>query len=74
MRKDLLLPYDAEISLKLKVDQPTSKVIESYSTLIKAEVLASQVEFSISNEGLVKEWTILDPTGNIREVQINVIH
>ncbi|MFW9778114.1 MAG: isoleucine--tRNA ligase [Candidatus Heimdallarchaeota archaeon] len=73
MRKDLQLPYDAEIALKLKVDQQTARVIESYSTLIKTEVLASQVEFSTSDKGLVKEWTILDPKGTTRDVKINVV-
>lgn len=73
MRKDLQLPYDAEITLNLNVDPTTSKVIENHSSLIKSEVLASRMEFSISTEGLVKEWTILDPTGTSREVQINIV-
>ena len=73
MRKDMELEYDAEITVNFsKADSKTIEIISNYSTLIKEEVLAHELNFLTSQEGFTKEWKIQDPHDNIREVIINI--
>jgi len=70
MRKDMELDYDAEIFVSFtKTETETNKIIEKYSTLIMEEVLAKNLDFS-SQKGFIKDWTIQDPTGKVREISI----
>jgi len=73
MRKDLELIYDAEIELHLtKLDAQTKKIINTYSDLIKEEVLASKLDFTSKKKGFRKDWIIQDPEGKDRNITINV--
>ena len=73
MRKDLELIYDAEIELHLTtLDEKTKDIINTYSDLIKEEVLATTLSYTSQKKGFKKDWVIQDPKGMDRNVTINI--
>ena len=67
MRKDLELIYDAEIELHLtKLDEKTKNIVNTYSDLIKEEVLATNLSYTSKKKGFKKDWVIQDPEGKDR--------
>ncbi|MHA2329790.1 MAG: hypothetical protein ACXACR_14840, partial [Candidatus Hodarchaeales archaeon] len=63
----------ANISVHLtKLDASTKKIITEYSSLIKDEVLATDLDFSTIKKGFKKEWAIQDPQGKTRKISINI--
>ncbi|MHA1993708.1 MAG: isoleucine--tRNA ligase [Candidatus Hodarchaeales archaeon] len=73
MRKDLELAYDANISVHVtKLNPNTKKIVTKYTSLIKDEVLATDLDFSATKKGFKKEWAIQDPQGKTRKVSITI--
>jgi len=73
MRKDLELPYDAEISVHVsEIDEESRKTIQDFTPLIQEEVLALSLDFKEAKKGFKKEWNIVDPSGNTHQLTITI--
>ncbi len=71
MRKDMELAYDKEILVFFsKTDSESIETIKEFSSLLKEEVLADQIDFKEVKKGFRRVWNINDPYGKGHEISI----